>query len=195
MIIVDSWRVAGLFVLLALVFLGFCLLFVVGLSDNVVYPIDDMGTTSVWNVVVDYINPWFCLFEFPFVGIGAVVGLAVGSRGMSKGWKVCGGYTILALALLGVSLYATLNYLVYDGLYQLVPQNIVPAYTGLDTHMFVQSAISNAIVLSRYFWTAFCFVVAGVVTGLLGSLIGTKTSASDHTMQMQKSNSGLNKVS
>jgi hypothetical protein len=176
-IVVNKWKVAGfLFVFFAVVFLGFCLLILVGLSDNVVYPVDDMGTTSVSDTVNQYINPWFILFEFPFLVISAGAGLAIGSRTMSKGWKVVGGWTILALTLLGVCLYTTLSFLTYDWLYQLVPQNIAPwSPSGIDTHMFIQMAISNATVLSRYFWTAFGFVIAGVVAGLLGSHIGRRT--------------------
>lgn len=157
----------------------------VGFSDYVVYPIDNMGTTSVWITVIDYINPWFFLFEFPFVVIGAGVAFTIGSKIMSKGWKVVGGYTILALTLVGLCLYTTLYFLTYNWIYQLVPQNIIPADTGYDTHMFLQSAISNGTVLSGYFWTAFCFVVAGVVMGLLGSRIGTKKRVPNHTMPQQ----------
>jgi hypothetical protein len=162
---VTNWKVAGLFTFIAVVFLGFVLTVVVGLSENVVYPIDNMGTTDVENALWTYINPWFVLFELPFVVISAVVGLAIGSRTMSKGWKVVGGWTILALTLLGGCLYAILSFLTYYWLYQLVPQNIA---WPLDTHMFIQLAIANATVLSRYFWTAFVFIVLGVGTGLLG---------------------------
>ena len=172
----NSWTVAGLFVLVAVIFLGFCLLIWVGISDNMVYPIDDMGTTSVENVLYTYINPLYAYFELPFLVISAGVGLAIGSRAMSKGWKVVGGWAILALTLLGVCLYTTLSFLTYDWIYQLVPQNIAPwSPSGIDTHMFIQMAISNATVLSRYFWTAFGFVIAGLVAGLLGSRIGRRT--------------------
>jgi hypothetical protein len=166
-IIVTNWKVAGIYTFVLVVFLGFLLFLVVVLSDNVVYPIDDAGTTDVENVLYSYINPWFVLFELPFVAIGAVTGSAIGSRTMSKGWKVVGGWAILALALLGFCLYITLSFLTYDWLYQLVPQNVGP--WPLDTHEFIQQAISNATVLSRYFLTAFVFVVLGLVTGLLGS--------------------------
>jgi ABC-type sulfate transport system permease component len=86
---------------------------------------------------------------------------------MPKGCKVVGGWTILALTLLGVCLYAILSFLTYDWLYQLVPQNI--GTWPLDTHEFIQQAISNTTVLSRYFLTAFVFIFLGVVVGLLVS--------------------------
>jgi len=161
---VTNWKYAAIFTFIVAIFLGFGLAIVVGLSENVVYPIDDMGTTSVENILYTYINPWFVLVELPFVVISPVVGLAIGSRTMSKGWKVVGGWTILALTLLGGCLYTILSFLTYDWLYQLVPQNIA---WPLDTHMFIQLAIANATVLSRYFLTAFVFIVLGVVAGLL----------------------------
>jgi hypothetical protein len=73
-----------------------------------------MGTTSVFTAKIDYINPWFFLFEFPFVLIGTCVALIIGSKIMSKGWKIVGGYTILALTLVGVCLYTTLDLLTYN---------------------------------------------------------------------------------
>jgi hypothetical protein len=178
--------VAILFIFLAVVLLGFYLFWMVIFSDYVIYPIDNMGTTSVFIIEIDYINPWFFLFEFPFVAIGAGAAFAIGSQFMSKGWEVVGGYIILALTLVGVCLYTTLYFLTYNLIYQLVPQNIIPAETGYDTHMFIQSAISNGTVLSRYFWTAFSFVVAGAVMGLLGSYISRKKRAPNHTMPQQK---------
>jgi len=174
---VTKWRVAGIFTFLLVVFLGFCLIILVGLSENVVYPIDDLGTTSVETILYGYINPWFVLFELPFVVISAVVGLAIGSRTMSKGRKIVGSWAILALTLLGFCLYITLSFLTYDWLYQLAPQNIgLPVNSSLDTHKFIQQAISNATVLSRYFLTAFVFVVLGVVTGLLGLYFGRRSA-------------------
>jgi len=162
-----------LFIFLAVIFLEFCHYILVVGSDNMVYPVLDMGTTSVWMTVGNYISPWFFWFTFPFVIISAGVGLAMGSRITSKGWKVTLGYTILAMALLGVCLYITLTFLTYNWIYQLVPQNIiVSGYSGShDMHTFIQSAIGNGTVLSRYFWTAFQFVVAGVVVGFIGSQI------------------------
>lgn len=152
MIGVTNLKVAGLFILIVVVFLGLFLTVVVELSENLVYPIDDLGTTSVENILGTYINPWFVLFELPFVVISAVAGLVTGSRTTSKGWKVVGGWTILALTLLGFCLYIALSFLTYDWLYQLVPQNIgLPLNSSLDRHMFIQQAISNATVLSRYF--------------------------------------------
>jgi hypothetical protein len=164
---VTNWKGAAIFTLIVTIFLGFGLAIFVGLSENVVYPIDDMGTTSVESILWTYINPWFVLFELPFVIISPVVELAIGSRTMSKGWKVVGGWTVLALTLLGGCLYIILSFLTYDWLYQLVPQNI--GTWPLDTHEFIQQAIANATVLSRYFLTAFVFVILGLVTGLLGS--------------------------
>jgi hypothetical protein len=162
---VTNWKHAAIFTFIVAICLGFGLAIFVGLSENVVYPIDDMGTTSVENILWTCINPWFVLFELPFVIISPIVGLAIGSRKMSKGWKVVEGWTILALTLLGGCLYTTLSFLTYDWLYQLVPQNI--GAWPLDTHTFIQLAMANATVLSRYFLTAFVFVVLGLVTGLL----------------------------
>jgi uncharacterized protein involved in cysteine biosynthesis len=86
---------------------------------------------------------------------------------MSKGWKVVGGWTVLALTLLGGCLYTILSFLTYDWLYQLVPQTPAWLNLGIDAHMFTQLAIANATVLSRYFLTAFVFIFLGVVSGLL----------------------------
>jgi hypothetical protein len=173
-IAVSDWKArhAALLVFVAVIFLGFCLGILVGWSDNAVYPIDDLGSTSVATILLRHINPWFVLFELPFVVISVGVGLAIGTRTMSKGWKVVGGWTILALALLSVCLYVILSFLAYDWLYQLVPQNIgLPLSSRIDSRMFIQLAISNATVVSRYFWVGFGFVVVGAVTGLYGSFI------------------------
>lgn len=170
----SDWKArhAALFVFVATIFLGFFLGILVGWSDNVVYPVDDLGSTSVATILLGHINQWFVLFELPFVVISVGVGLAIGSRTMSKGWKVVGGWTILALALLGVCLYVILSFLAYDWLYVLVAKDIgLPLSSSLDSRMFIQLAISNATVVSRYFWVGFGFVVVCVVTGLYGSFM------------------------
>ena len=162
-----------LFIFFAVAFLEFCHAILVSFPHNLVYPVLDMSTFDVSRLVGEYISPWFFWFTFPFVIVGVGVGLAMGSRITSKGWKVTLGYTILAVTLLGVCLYITLYSLTYNWIYQLVPQNIiVSGYSAShDMHTFIQSAIGNGTVLSGYFWTAFQFVVAGVVVGFIGSAI------------------------
>jgi hypothetical protein len=164
---VTNWKAAAILTFIVAILLGLGLAIFVGLSENVVYPIDDLGTTSVESILWEYINPWFFLVELPFVLISPVVGLAIGSRTMSKERKVVGSWTILVLTLLGGCLYTILSFLTYDWLYQLVPQTPAWLNLGIDAHTFIQLAIANATVLSKYFLTAFVFIVLGVVAGLL----------------------------
>ncbi len=133
-----------------------------------------MSTHDVSRLVGEYIDPWFFWFTFPFVIIGVGVGLAMGSRITSKRWKVTLGYTVLAVTLVGVGLYFALHSLAYDWIYQLVTQNIVAGISKYSTPMFIQSTVGNSTVFSRCFWTAFQFVVAGVVVGFIGSQIKGK---------------------
>ena len=122
-----------------------------------------------------YIRPWFFWFTFPFVIVAVGVGLAMGTRMTSKKWKVPLAYTILAMTLAGIFLYVTLHVLTYNWIYQLVPNIILPySRSNPDMHTFIQTAIGNSTVLSRYFWTDFQFVVAGVVVGFIGSQIKGK---------------------
>jgi len=160
-----------LLVFVAVVLLEFLHFFVVITADYMVYPVLDMGTTSVANDVSAYLNPWFFWFEFPFVIISIVVGLYFGSRIASKGWKVAAGYTVFALIIIGISLYVTLYFLTYDWIFQLVQQDVSVPGSNFDMHTFIQSAIGNGTVLSRYYWTAFQFAAAGAIVGLLGSQI------------------------
>lgn len=160
------------FIFLALALLEFVHFVVVGWSDNMVYPVLDMGTTSVWMEVSKYLNGWFFLFEFPFVIASAVLCFVMGSRIKTKGWKVTVGYTALALTVLGICLYVVLDLLTYNWMYQLVPNIIlIMSPSNPDMHTFIRAAIGNGTVLSRYFWTAFQFVVSAGIVGFVGSQI------------------------
>jgi hypothetical protein len=176
-VIVNNWRIVGLFVFLTIAFFGFFLVVTLSyLVDDVIPPVDDIGTLSQATILSNDIVPWFFWIELCFVVIGVGVGLKIGSQTILESWKVVGGYIISAVAILGGSLYIALNYLVYNLIYQLAPPIVIYTNTGTyDTHTFIQSTILNGMIFSWIFWTAFCFVVAGVVMGLLGSQIGRET--------------------
>jgi hypothetical protein len=180
-IIVDNWRIVGLFAFLTIVFLGFCVYATLENTVNHVIPtVDGIGSLTQATILSNEIVPLFFWVELGFVAIGVGVGLKIEPQIVLESRKKVGGYIISASAILGVCLYIALNYLVYNLIYQLVPPLTIDTYRGTyDLHTFIQSTILNDMIFSRLFWSAFFYVALGVafggVIGFFGSQMDRET--------------------
>ncbi|MGA2308297.1 MAG: hypothetical protein ABSG57_01960 [Candidatus Bathyarchaeia archaeon] len=171
----NSWRFAGFLVLLWLVILGIGLYMPLAFLAAWVPGADHFGTTSQEATLNVYVVPWFFQVEFGFVVIGVFAGLGLGSQMVGirsqtilKSWRTVEAYIISAIAVLGVSLYLAMYYLIHNLIYQLAPKLTLITDTGTyDLHAFIQKTILSGTIFYWFFGTAFFLVVIAVVLGIL----------------------------
>lgn len=171
----NSWRYVGFLVLLWLVILA------IGLFISLVFQIgwvpaaDHFGSTSQEMILDNYVFPWFFQVEFGFVVVGLFAGVGLGSQMVGiksqtilKSWRTVEAYIISAMAVLGVSLYLAMYYLIHNLIYQLAPKLTLTNDTGAyDLHAFLQKTVLSGTIFYWFFGTAFFFVVIAVVLGIL----------------------------